>query len=58
MADPAQVAKDGYDALMAGKDKVVSGTQNKIRTAIGNIIPETTLADMVEKEQRPITKGL
>src|SRR5690606_21618330 len=25
LSDPADVAKDGYDALMAGKDKIVSG---------------------------------
>lgn len=56
MADPAKVAKDGYDALMAGKDKVVSGTQNKIRTTIGNLIPESTLANIVEKEQEPVSK--
>jgi len=57
MADPAKVAKDGYDALMAGKDKVVSGTQNKIRTAMSNLVPETSLANMVEKEQEPVTKN-
>ena len=57
MADPAKVAKDGYDALMAGKDKVVSGAQNKIRTAVGNLVPETTLANMVEKEQEPVSKN-
>jgi uncharacterized protein len=56
MADPAKVARDGYDALMAGKDKVVSGMQNKIRTAMSNFMPETTLANMVEKEQEPVTK--
>ena len=27
MADPAKVARDGYEALMAGKDKVVSGME-------------------------------
>lgn len=31
LADPAQVAKDGYEALMAGKDMVVSGLKNKFR---------------------------
>jgi short-subunit dehydrogenase len=57
MADPAKVARDGYDALMAGKDKVVSGTQNKIRTTIGNLVPESTLANIVEKEQEPVSKN-
>ena len=30
LADPAEVAKDGYDALMRGDDKVVSGFKNKV----------------------------
>lgn len=28
LADPADVAKDGYDALMSGDDKVISGLKN------------------------------
>jgi short-subunit dehydrogenase len=57
MADPAKVAKDGYDALMAGKDKVVSGWKNKIQTAVSNIIPDKAVADKVAKEQEPVSKG-
>lgn len=30
LSDPADVAKDGYEALMSGKDKVVSGFKNKV----------------------------
>ena len=56
MADPAKVAKDGYEALLAGKDKVVSGWKNKIQTAMSNIIPDTVIADKVAKEQEPVPK--
>lgn len=56
MADPAKVAKDGYVALMAGKDKVISGWKNKIQTAMSNIIPDTAIADKVSKEQEPVSK--
>ncbi len=56
MADPAKVARDGYEALMAGKDKVVSGWKNKIQTAMSNIIPDTAIADKVAKEQEPVSK--
>ena len=45
MADPAKVAKDGFDALMKGQDKTVSGLKNKIQTAIGNLVRESTLAN-------------
>ncbi|MFP9100869.1 SDR family NAD(P)-dependent oxidoreductase [Flavobacterium sp. RHBU_24] len=56
LSDPTDVAKDGYDALMAGKDKVVSGFKNKVQVALGNITPDTMLADQTKKQQEPITK--
>ena len=58
MADPAKVAKDGVDALLAGKDKVVSGFKNKIMTAIQNVMPDTMVAQQVAKEQEPISNSL
>ncbi len=45
-ADPAKVARDGFDALMAGKGSVVSGWQNKLQAAISHITPDDTLAEM------------
>jgi short-subunit dehydrogenase len=44
--DPADVAKIGYDAMIAGKGDVVSGWQNKLRSAIANITPSGVLAEM------------
>jgi len=52
-ADPADVAKDGYDALMNDDDKVVSGFKNKLQTAIGNLMPDSMIADQVKKQQEP-----
>ena len=40
--DPADVAKDGYEALMAGKDQVISGFKNKVQAAMSNIMPRTS----------------
>lgn len=54
MADPADVAKDGYNALMKGDDKIVSGFKNKVQTAMGNIIPDTMVAEQVRKQQEPV----
>lgn len=54
MASPADVAKDGYNALMKGDDKVVSGFKNKMQTAIGNVLPDTVLAEQVRKQQEPV----
>ncbi|PQA59996.1 SDR family NAD(P)-dependent oxidoreductase [Siphonobacter curvatus] len=53
LADPVQVAKDGYEALMAGDDKVVSGLKNRLQTAVSNVMPDSMLADTMNKQQRP-----
>jgi len=54
LADPAGVAKDGYDALMAGDDKVISGLKNKIMVTLGNIIPDSMQAEQMAKMQEPV----
>ena len=51
-ADANKVARDGWDALMAGKGHVVSGLMNKLQVAASSVIPASTLAqshrDMAE----------
>jgi short-subunit dehydrogenase len=43
--DPATVAEDGYNALMAGDDHVVAGSvKNKVQVADGKLIPATMKA--------------
>lgn len=54
LADPAKVAKDGYDALMKGDDKVVSGFKNKAQIAMSNVMPDTMLADQMKKQSEPV----
>jgi short-subunit dehydrogenase len=54
LADPADVAKDGYEALMAGKDMVISGLKNKIDVAMGSIIPDEQSAKKTGKQQEPV----
>jgi short-subunit dehydrogenase len=44
--DPADVARVGYDAMMAGHGDVVSGWQNKLRSAIASVTPSGVLAEM------------
>jgi hypothetical protein len=56
MANPADVAKDGYEALMKGHDKVVSGLKNKMQVAMSHIVPDTTAAEMVRKHSEPTDK--
>ncbi|KAA6431551.1 SDR family oxidoreductase [Dyadobacter flavalbus] len=54
MADPADVAKDGYDALMSGKDKVISGFKNKVQIGMSNILPDTVVAHNMNEMQKPV----
>jgi uncharacterized protein len=52
-ADPAKVAKDGYEALLSGNAHVVSGFMNKIQDAFSGIIPQPVLAQMHRKMAEP-----
>jgi short-subunit dehydrogenase len=54
LADPADVAKDGYEAMIAGKDMVISGFKNKLQVAMGNITPDSMLAEQTGKMQEPV----
>jgi uncharacterized protein len=54
LADPADVAKDGYEALMSGDDMVISGLQNKMQVAMANVTPDKMLAAQTAKKQEPV----
>lgn len=56
-ADPADVAKDGYEALMAGKDKVIPGFKNKVQVGMSNIMPDSTVAHNMYEQQKPVDKA-
>jgi short-subunit dehydrogenase len=54
MADPADVAKDGYEALMAGEDRVISGFKNKVQVDMANLMPDSNVAHTMYKQQQPV----
>ncbi len=56
--DAAEVAREGYDALMAGKDKVIAGSfKNSLMGGLGaHILPESVKAGMHRKEAEPVKK--
>jgi short-subunit dehydrogenase len=54
MADPADVAKDGYEALMSGKDMVVSGFSNKMQVVMSGMQSDEKLAAKMAKKQEPV----
>ena len=51
--DPADVAKDGFDAMMRGDSDVVSGWKNKVQTTIANVTPAEVLAEQHRKLAEP-----
>lgn len=52
--DPAEVAREGFEALMAGKDHVVAGSfKNKVQATMAHILPDTATAEMHRKEAEP-----
>ena len=52
-ADPAKVARDGWDAAQAGKDRIVSGLMNKAQVALAGVVPPPILAEMHRKLAEP-----
>jgi short-subunit dehydrogenase len=52
-ADPADVARTGFEAMEKGEAGVVAGMSNKIRTALANIVPDTMLAEQHRKMAEP-----
>jgi uncharacterized protein len=53
LADAADVAKDGYKALMKDDDMVISGLKNKMQVAMSNVMPDEMVADNTHKQQSP-----
>ena len=52
-ADPADVAKAGYEAMKKGEDKVVAGLKNKLQAAMANVVPDSMLAEQHRKMAEP-----
>ena len=54
LSEPADVAKDGYNALMAGEDKVISGFKNKVQVNMSNLMPDSAVAHNMAEQQKPV----
>ena len=55
--DPAVVAKAGFDALMAGRDKVLPTLKNKVMGAIADALPDTAAAQVHRGLSKPGSGG-
>jgi short-subunit dehydrogenase len=52
-SDPADVARDGWDALMKGEAHIVSGWKNKVQVAVAHVTPAAILAEQHRKMAEP-----
>jgi len=43
--DPEMVARQGYKAMMAGKEEVVTGLKNKVMVAASHVLPKGLMAE-------------
>jgi uncharacterized protein len=53
--DPAEVAKNGYEAMVGGDGDIVSGMKNKVQSAVANVTPAPVLAKQHRKMAEPGT---
>jgi short-subunit dehydrogenase len=52
--DPAEVARQGFEALMEGKHRVVAGSaKNKVQSAVAHLLPEQVKARQQGKVTEP-----
>jgi len=56
LASAEEVAKDGYNAMMKGTDKIVSGLKNKLRVAMTNLSTDSTAAHIMGEMQKPMNE--
>lgn len=53
--DAAEVARQGYEAMMNGDDSIITGFKNKMQVAMSRVMSSTTMAEQHRKETGPGT---
>jgi short-subunit dehydrogenase len=52
--DPAEVAKQGFEALMAGKEEIIAGSlKTKVQGAVTKVLPDSVKAELHHKINEP-----
>lgn len=57
LANPVEVARDGYNALMSGESRVISGAQNKMMIGMLNTMSDSANAAKMHKNMQPTDKA-
>jgi short-subunit dehydrogenase len=52
-SDPAEVAKDGYKAMLSGDLQITSGFMNKVQSFFADILPDEMMAQMHRRMAEP-----
>jgi short-subunit dehydrogenase len=52
-APPADVAKEGWDAMKSGDAHVVAGWKNEVSAALSHVTPDSVLAEQHRKMAEP-----
>ena len=56
--DPADVAQDGFDAMMAGRDHVVAGSMmNNVQAGMAKVTPQAQAAAIQGSSVKPLSLG-
>ncbi|MGF6930655.1 short-subunit dehydrogenase [Chitinophaga sp. W2I13] len=58
LAPPEEVAKDGYDALMKGERKIISGSKTKMHVWMSDLLGTSKAAANARKLNEPSTEAL
>lgn len=56
LADAEKVALDGYEAMMSGESRVISGMQNKMMVGMMNTMSDSANAEKMQKNMQPTDK--
>jgi uncharacterized protein len=57
LASPEEVAKDGYDALMKGESKIISGAKTKMHVFMSDLLGDKGAAANSRKQMEPSDKA-
>jgi hypothetical protein len=50
--DPAEVAKNGFEAMINGEGDIVSGFKNKVQSAAANVLPARHFGEPASRDGR------
>ena len=52
-ADPADIAKRGFEAMQTGESQIITGWKNKVQAAIAHVLPADMLAEKHRRMAEP-----